>query len=912
MQINNVVNLQNIQRQQNFKGSSANSSPFSDFPSYQPIPLEISKAYASPQITEGYREIETFDVPYVGKGKLYELSNGHKVAIIPKKGSFVINSFVKAGHEQEPITGHFLEHLIYNSENIVEGKAFADNLADIVAYRYATTHNDYTNYRLDYAFNDKESIEKLIKIQSNLLQYPQNITTRMEKEKGVLISEYTIHPISKSKIEEEKINYLTLNNIFNLNEQPKEHFNEIEKVKSISLGQIINYYNNYYNNNNMITFIEGDVQPSDVIKIFSKYFNKPNQNPSIKKPLKQDLSQPLQSTKRIDINLDSSIDGNIQVNFVGPKNNDKKEKFLAWMLQSYVRENQLGYKLSNINTDEFGVNTSIMKFSDNSEIGNEEQKLQGLYEKIFNLAQKEISDEDFSILKLKLKDYYSSAAESAPVLSEICGKDFVKKGNMNFDDEYKYIDLVTKEDLQNFAKTYIDFNKALVVVAHNKANSKQNQPSFSGKSIETNNIKEYKYQNNLQLLVDNSEGITRTTYKLNLIPNNTPDLKPGVAELLAFMLNDSIKQRIFKSLPNNYKTQLRLNNIELSLSVTPEQTEEAIKFVNSVLQVSNFTQENFDKNIKLLKQLNSEIIDNYTSNLYAEKYAGYPVRYSLERIPSKEERMKKIEDIKLSDVVEAYNQIMRNAQGKAVLVMPKDEFEKQKDSILSTIGTGFSSLQPKKNIQSIENFKIKPIEKTKILINEINNSNASISQDFQIINSGDLKEQITIELLNSILGDSTNSRIEADIREQQGLSYNAGSIYETDGTLGYFSLGASFPSRKSNPKNLQSVLESLKRNINGLTNIPVNDVELERAKKLFKSDVVGLAEFSSGRSDILSEYSLNDTQRLFDIVDKITSQDIQNIAKTYLTKPSIISINANKDVIDANKEYLSSLGEIVQ
>lgn len=912
MQINSVVNLQNIQRLQNFKGNSANFNPFNELPSYQPIPLDTSKAYASPQIAEGYKEIETFDVPYVGKGKLYELANGHKVAIIPKKGVFVINTLVHAGHEQEPITGHFLEHLIYNSENNLDEKTFADNLADIGAFRSATTHNDYTNYRLDYTFNDEESIEKLIRLQANLLQYPQNLTNRMEKEKGVLISEYTLNPISKSKMEEEKINYLTLNNIFNLNEQPKEHFNEIEKIKSASLEQISTYYNKYYNNNNMVTIIEGDVNPNSIIKTFSKNFNKPNQSILVKKMSKQDLSKPIQSTKRLDINLDSAIKDNIQVNFVGPENSNQKEKVLAWMLQTYIRENNLGYKLNNINTEEFSTNKSILKFSYNSETGKEEQKLQELYKKIFDLAQKEISEEDFSILKLKLKDYYSSITESAPVLSEVCGKDFVKDGKINFNDEYKYIDSVTKEDLQNFAKTYIDFNKALVIIAHNKVESKQNQPSFKGKSnIETNNIKEYKYQNNLQLLVDNSEGITRTTYKLNLIPNSIPNLKPGVAELLAFMINDSIKQGMFKSLPSNYKAQLRLNNMELVLSVTPEQTSEAINFVNSALQSPNFSQESFDKNIKILRKLNSEVIDNYTSNLYAEKYAGYPVRYSLEKIPSKEERMKKIDEIKLLDVVDAYNQIMKNAQGKAVLVMPKDEFENQKTNILEQTGTGFSFLQPKNNAHNIEGLNIKSINKTKVLINEINNVDASIIQEFQIVNNGDIKEQLTIKLLNLILGDSTNSRIESDIREKQGLSYNAGSAYETDGILGYFSIYASLPLDENNSENLKVILGSLRSNINAFIDNSVTDVELQRAKKLFKSDVIGLTEFSSGRSDILSEYGLNNIQKLFEIVDKITSQDIQNIAKTYLTKPSIISISASKDAIASNKDYLSNIGEIV-
>ena len=276
-------------------------------PDYQPVPLEASRAYASPQITEGYREIETFEVPYIGKGKLYELKNGHKVAIIPKKGPFVINTFVKAGEEQEPVTGHFLEHAIYNSENKVDGENFANIISDIGAFRSATTHNEYTNYRLAYPLGYEENIEKLIKIQANLLQHPQISINKIEKEKGVLISEYTLNPIQKSNIEKEKINYLVLNELFGLNEQPKEQINEIEKVNSTSLGQIINFYNKYYNNNNMVTIIEGDVNSASVIKTFSKYFNKPNCTTNIKNSPNQSLSKPIQSTRRIDVNLDSNI-----------------------------------------------------------------------------------------------------------------------------------------------------------------------------------------------------------------------------------------------------------------------------------------------------------------------------------------------------------------------------------------------------------------------------------------------------------------------------------------------------------------------------------------------------------------------------------------------------------------------------
>lgn len=190
MQIHSVANLRNIQRQQNFKGSSANSSPFLNFPNYQPIPLATHKAYASPQINQNYKELKTFDIPNVGQGKLYELNNGHKVAIIKNNDSISIKTFVKGGSEDAPITGHLLEHLIYRGDKNINGKRFSELTAEIGAETNAATHGDYTEYFINYPFNNKDDIDKLIKIQSEMLQNPSFTEEQFEKEKKIILTEY--------------------------------------------------------------------------------------------------------------------------------------------------------------------------------------------------------------------------------------------------------------------------------------------------------------------------------------------------------------------------------------------------------------------------------------------------------------------------------------------------------------------------------------------------------------------------------------------------------------------------------------------------------------------------------------------------------------------------------------------------
>ena len=924
MQINSVGNLQIVQKKQDFKGSSATSSSFSSFPSYQPIPLEASKAYASPQINQGFKEIETFDIPYVGQGKLYELANGHKLAVIPKKGtSFTINTCVKAGKEQEPVVSHFLEHLVCDVNKKIDGQTVSDFLKDIGGTYQATTHAEYTNYIFNAPIDKHEDINKLIKIQSQFLQIPNLSLQRIEKEKQILISEDAVISKDENNSENEEINYLMLNQLLNLNEIPKtknKEINTVEKIKSTNFAQLTEFYNKYYNNNNMVTIIEGDVKPDEIARTFSKYFNNPNKTKVVKESeaAKTDLSKPLKTTKRIDLHPKSNIEKNIQVGFVGPQNYDEKSRFIASALSYYIENNDLGYEMTNFNTEDYPASNSILRFSTNADSGENEEQLKELYQKLFDLTQKPISEEDFNALKLKLKDRYSINTESANVLPETIAGDFVDNGKIKFFDDYKYIDSLTKKDLQDFAKKYITFSKALVIVAHNKPKTEEKlkvTPSFTGriKDINTENITEYKYPNNLQLLIDNSEGITRTTYRVSLTSNDIPNAKPGVAELLKSMLEGDFKDnKLSKTTCLEPDSEIKLNSLDLSISVLPEQTKEAILFVNSKLQSPNLNEASLDISKEGLKAYYKELAkDKSFANLHQQKYGNYPFRDTLEGISSKEEISKKIDEIKLSDVVDLYNQIITKAQGKAILVVPKTIFDEQKQTILSQIGTGFQILQPKQKINFTDKINIKPIEKNKVLISEAKDNFGGITQNFQIVDNGNLKDNLSIKLLSNILGDGAKGRLLEDIRGKQGLAYTAGAYYDTDGTLGYFNLGSHLSLDKSNPANLKKAMESLKNNIESLVNIPVSDIELQHAKNQFKSDIITWIEFSKGRSGFLKEYGLEDTKKLFKTVDEITPQDIQNIAKNHLTRPSVISIDANKEVLDANKDYLIKLGEII-
>jgi len=83
----------NISAVKNYSPPSTAKREISTFNKISSVPIDSKgvsfeklltayTAYTMPIKTCGYKEIETFEVPDVGKGKVYELNNGHKVVIL--------------------------------------------------------------------------------------------------------------------------------------------------------------------------------------------------------------------------------------------------------------------------------------------------------------------------------------------------------------------------------------------------------------------------------------------------------------------------------------------------------------------------------------------------------------------------------------------------------------------------------------------------------------------------------------------------------------------------------------------------------------------------------------------------------------------------------------------------------------
>lgn len=874
MQINSVSNFKILPTKQNFKGNSANSNVFIGFPYYAPISLDASKTYASPQISKGYKEIEIFEVPYVGQGKLYELANGHKVAVVHKRGPTTINTFVKIGHEDAPITSHLLEHLIYHNRNKVNSSSFSEELAKYGADSNAATHDNYTEYYVNYPFNDSKDIDEIIKIQADLLQTPKFSEQKFEKEKNIILAEYTSN---RFKNEIEYSESLFTDSLLDINRKTQKKDYSKDNINRISFNELMDFYTQNYQNNNMVSVVVGDVIPEEIIKSFSKHFNKKS---VINNKKSYESKVVLQNSITIKKDIDTFCVDKIAAGFVGPKNNNKKDVFLTMALNAYVNDI---YKnkpeqfikttmLSNGNSPEDTLGLKFVGYDRNAK--NDEEKIFSLNEKISELSNKKFSDDEIKIIKSKLKDVNSILFEKGEKISSKLGEALIS-GNKTYELS-KYVDELTAEDLQNYIKKYINPNKQLTMIFYDsrleeaiKAEKIKENISFTGNNstnkLDTENITEYQFKNNLKLIVDSSPEIKRTTFSFELKTNKINEAKPELVEIL----KDLIVNTNFKMEENFEPIEISVdkNGIRAKINTMPENNLKAIDIVKKAILSPDLSNENFNK----------------------FKYDSDSIQYN--------------------DVINLYNQILSDSQGKAVLTIPQKEFFKNKKNIITVINKGIPNL---KNNVVINSNQILP-SKNIIILETGYSNNALIFQSFKIPFAEHLttKNKMALDLLGKVLGDGNNSMLYKDIRDTQSLSYSVHAEHSKTKNNS-ISLYSEFLNDENNQQNIQKILNSYKKNINKLITYPLSQNELNEAKMLLKGDFEKKMESSNDRNQLLSDYSVIELKNLSKTIDEITSYDIQNAAKKYLTQPSMTTVRANREVLAANKEYLSNIGEVVE
>lgn len=877
---------------------------------------------------------------------IYKLENGQRVVIIPKKGPTVVKTYVNVGSMNEPdkVRGisHFIEHNLFNGSEGLEAGEFFATVNKMGANTNASTGFAATDYYIESNLLRKNDLEDEIRIHASMLETPKFAQNMIEKEKGPVTSEINMILDDPSNIATNN----TMKLLYNIKSTSKDIIGgTTDNINRLTREDVVDYYKRNYYPANMVTVITGEVEPEKTMPLVSKYFSSKTANPPQRHY--EDLV-PIEKSVRNDLISDKTNAAIVSIGFNGPKNNNTKDKILLDAFQFFLVGSsvaRLNKSLEKIQTNAFvssdristkPEDSMVVLFQTQTSDNNSENAIKTVFKEIQNLENDPPTEQELNIVKKKLKLNLSQVFESSAIINSVVGTSMLDNDLQSVTQFEKVIDNLTAKDIVNFAKKYFDLNKVAITVVHPETANMEsihgnykraNNIAFTGSENEINKkqainldkVKRYEITNNISVVTNESEK-NLATFDLSLSTEAPANVKPGVSHILSIMLNRGSKfqdeKKFFTNLENQgIQTSFDASRKEIYINsmFLPTDGVSAIKTAKEVLLHPRFTQEDLDAAKKFLKENIQNAPKSAQQGLLKEMFKGQQYGTTTDDI------LNNIDKIQLSEVRGLYQYIMTNAQAQMAISAPFEQNPDLKADLFKELTTDFSTFRHAK--PSLFN-SYKPVATKNVVVQDAARSQAEIQMGYKFKTNDNLKDNLTFDLLNTILGGTPSSRLFSDLREKQKLAYQVKS------TLGYFDnsglmslyIKTTTDDEQSGEKsydNLQKSINGFNDHVQKLMSEKVSDDELESAKLTLKNKILNGSELTSDKNVALldglkSFHGVSLDNQVLDLVDTITADDIKAAADYIFKSNPTISIVATKNTIDNNEAYLKSIGTIVR
>lgn len=884
-------------------------------------------------------------LPCDTKAYMYKLENGQRVVIIPKKGPTYVKTYVNVGSMNEPdkVRGisHFIEHNLFNGSEGLEAGEFFETVNKMGANTNASTGFAATDYYIESNLLKKKDLETEIKIHASMIETPKFAENMIAKEKGPVTSEINMILDDPDNIATNN----TLKLLYNIKSTSKDIIGgNVENINKLTKEDVIDYYKRNYYPANMTTVITGEVEPDNAIQLVSKYFKSTNTNP---KQRNYENLVPITKTVRNDFISDKTNSAIVSIGFNGPQNNNTKDKILLDAFQFFLVGSsvaRLNKSLQEIQTNAFissdRISTKpdgnvVILFSTQTSDDNVESALKKVFTEVEDLEKHPPTQEELEIVKKKLKLNLAQVFESSDIINTVVGTAMLDNDLNSVLEFEKVIDNLSAQDIVGFAKKYFDLNKVAITVVHpesadmqsiNKNYQKAQNPSFKGDSneinpktaIDTTKINQFVLPNNI-VAAANDIGKNLATFDMSISAYAPADVKPGVSDILAIMLNRGSKSKDEKDFfmdleKQGIQSSFDANERELYVNsmFLPEDAEKAMHSAKEVLLNPRFTETDLAFAKNLLKERLQGTPKNSKEGLLKEMFKGQLYGQTSQDI------LDNLDKIKLEDVKGLYNYIMANAQGQISISGPLTKNPEFKNTLVSELQTDFPKFQP--FCPGVFSGYL-PVESKNVVVQEHNKSQAEIQMGYKFKINGNIDDSIKISLLNIILGGTPSSRLFSDLREQQKLAYQVNSklgAFDNSGVISlYIKTTTDDPTTDTtNYANVKKSIEGFNKHVKKLATDNVTQDELESAKLTLKNRILNGSELTSDKNASLlmglkSFYGVTEDNQMLELIDKITVEDIKAAANYIFSTNPTISVVATKNTINSNKDYLNSLGNVI-
>lgn len=925
---------------------------------FNPASSPISGLYGNfinPSIPVNYTFLGTQTTPYGDNIYLYMLQNGQRVAIMPKKGTTIVKTFVNSGsmNESDPIRGisHFIEHNLFNgSKNLAPGQFFSE-VSKMGSSTNASTDYAQTDYYIESALMTDKDLEKTIKMHADMVQNPTFPTDMIEKEKGPVTSEISMVNDDMTTIAANE----AIRNLFQIQSQSDNLVaGSIKTVNSLDRNKVVDYYTKHYTPDNLYTVVVGDVDPSKTIQLLAQNFNKqPNYQASSQK--KSETLTPIQNSIRVDYKSPNDNCTSIIAAFAGPKAGDFKGNIASQALGVFLTmssNSRLSNGLEEINgLCDFQMQKVGLKSGDPQAFmfqmvtpsGREQSALDIFYSTIENLAVNPPTSDEMQILKNYLNKIVAVSFQNSTSICNTIGSSLLD-GDLTSISEYKNaINALTPQDLQLAAKQFVDLNKASIAVVHpanvSEAdimnNYKKSDYSCYGRNVAPQNaVGQVSFGSSMRIttsdvqevvLPDNTHAVlndfpTEPCYfNWKITSKSTLPKNPAAAYVLTEILNNGSKykskeQFIKEAELNGISFAADANGIQLTLAgdCLENGVGASIDTMKEALFAPNFSEAEFKKIKANLIEYFYSLSRDASNNILDQLFGSYFAR--------PEQILAGLQTLTLNDVIAHYNNLISNSTSAFVISAPFSKNPNLKNEVYSKLYTPnfkFKELVPTYT-PIYNNFRQNPV--SKVVIDTEERNQAQINKTYSFKMSGNIEDEIKFELLNAILGGSPSSRLFQDLREKQKLAYRVSSevrSFEDTGILTLSILSTTDDKKQGDIKydNLQKSLQGFEAHTQKLMNEPVSAEELAGAKMMLKQAFARQTESPASKTDLLAmninqPYGIKRIDEYVKAIDKMTPADIQAAARHVFSTKPLYTILASPDTVQNQQGYLNSLGAV--
>lgn len=393
------------------------------------------------------------------------LNNGLQIVVIPMhNGSNVITTdiFYKVGSGNEIMgksgIAHMLEHLNFKSTKNLKAGEFDEIVKGFGGVNNASTGFDYTHY---YIKSSSGNLAKSLELFSELMQNLRLSDEEFQPERNVVLEERLW------RTDNNPIGYLYFRLFNNAFMYHPYHWTPIgfkDDIKNWTIEDIRSFHSKYYQPNNAIVVVAGDIKAEDVFVNVEKHFGAIKNTHDVLKPHHQ--VEPLQDgAKRVMLKKESEVEM-VAIAYKIPDFKHKDQVALSAL--SELLSSGKSSRLQRVLVDEKKMVNQIYGYAMQSRdpsvflflaVCNPGIKAETVEAEILaiieNLRKDGISERELEKIKINTKADFIHSLESSSELASLYGSYFAK-GDITPLIEYEdRINQLKKEDIANVIKTYL-------------------------------------------------------------------------------------------------------------------------------------------------------------------------------------------------------------------------------------------------------------------------------------------------------------------------------------------------------------------------------------------------------------------------------------------------------------------------